>query len=193
MNTELMLDVGQANELKLAFRREGLWTNEKIKMLTEQKGLLGQVHEVLLGRAEIIPKKNVIDCDAVPFLPTGWQIEEHKKGGQFEWNPTKVSLWLAKGQQGGKWLIGRELRKELEDKPVLNVNVMDYLLKPENQHLIPEEWKGKAVFFWGTIYSDSDGYLYVRDLYWDGSRWYWHYRWLGGDWHDDYPAALAAS
>ncbi len=54
-NDELMLDVGQANEIKLAMRREGKWTNKEIKMLCERKGFLTQVHEVLLGRAEIKP------------------------------------------------------------------------------------------------------------------------------------------
>lgn len=52
-----MLDVGQANELKMAFRREGQWTNEDIKALCERKGFLHQVYEVLYGRAEIVMKK----------------------------------------------------------------------------------------------------------------------------------------
>ena len=53
-NNELMLDVGQADEIKLAMRREGFWTNEKIKNLCK-KGFLAQVLEVLEGRAEIVP------------------------------------------------------------------------------------------------------------------------------------------
>ncbi len=51
-----MLDVSQAHELKLAFRREGPWTNEDIKALSERKGLLRQVYDVLHGTAEIVVK-----------------------------------------------------------------------------------------------------------------------------------------
>jgi hypothetical protein len=54
-NNELMLDVGQANEIKLAFRREGNWDNEKIKILTERMGFLLQVLDVLEGRSHIVP------------------------------------------------------------------------------------------------------------------------------------------
>lgn len=50
---ELMLDVGQANELKLAFRRHG-WTNEEIKRLCEGT-VLGDVRRVIRGEAEIRP------------------------------------------------------------------------------------------------------------------------------------------
>lgn len=58
--SELMLDVGQANEIKMAFRREGPWTNEEIKMMCERKGFLTQVRQALLGQAEI---------NVVPLIP----------------------------------------------------------------------------------------------------------------------------
>jgi hypothetical protein len=62
-----------------------------------------------------------------------------------------------------------------------------------NSHLIPEEWKGKYVFFWGTIYRGSGDNLYVRCLCWGGGRWDWGYDWLGGGWDDGNPAAVPAS
>lgn len=68
---------------------------------------------------------------------------------------------------------------------------MDFYLA--NPHLIPEEWKGKAVFFWGTIYRDADGHLCVRYLYWRGGGWDWGYRWLDYVWDGDGPAAVPAS
>lgn len=51
MDTELMLDVGQAQELKLAFRKHG-WTNAEIKRLSEGD-LLAQVLMVMRGQAVI--------------------------------------------------------------------------------------------------------------------------------------------
>ena len=52
MDNELMLDVGQANELKMAFRRAG-WTNADIKKLSEGN-LAEQVLLVSKGLATIV-------------------------------------------------------------------------------------------------------------------------------------------
>src|SRR3989344_5319984 len=84
----------------------------------------------------------------------------------------------------------RKFRQKLQGEPVLNANILDYLLA--NPQLIPEEWKGKAVFFWGTIYRyrHSYGHLFVRYLYWDGEQWLWDYRWLDFDFLGGHPAAL---
>lgn len=185
--SELMLDVGQANELKMAFRREGQWTNEKIKMLTEQKGLLTQVLAVLDGFSEIKPMEFVIDCDAIPVIPSGLSIEKHVKGGAYRWVNEQIRLHLSKKQKNGKVVIGHDLRQELESESVLNACVLDFLLK--NPHLIPEEWKGKSIFFWGTIYRNAIGNLYVPYLYWNGGKWYSRFSWLGSDWNDNNPAA----
>jgi hypothetical protein len=123
-----------------------------------------------------------------PFVPNGWTVEEHRKGGLWKWNP-RISLYLSKKQKKGS-IGGHDLRKELSGQPVLNANVLDYLFA--HPELIPEEWKGKLVFFWGTIYRNSDGYLYVRCLGWDGSRWRWGHYWLGGGFGSRNPAALAS-
>ena len=104
---------------------------------------------------------------------------------------TKVNLHLDPGQRYGNVLKGTELRKKLEGKPVLNAVVLDHYLA--NPHLIPEEWKGKAVFFWGTIYRHSDGNLYVRYLFWNGPGWISVHFWLGHVWNDSNPAAVSAS
>ena len=185
--SELMLDVGQANEVKMAFRREGPWTNEEIKMLCERKGFLAQVHEVLLGRAEIKQVEYLVDLDAKPYIPDGWKVEEHIKGGQFKYDSAKVVLYRADEQKKGT-IQGNKLRKKLESKNPFNANLLDFLLK--NTHLIPDSWKGKFIFFWGTVYRCSDGALSVRFLYWDGGGWDWGRSWLGDGWYSDNPAAV---
>ncbi len=190
-----MLDVDQAGELKAAFRR-GNWTNAEIKKACEGD-FLARTRQALLGYSEIKQVSHVIDCDTDPFIPNGWRVEEHKKGGQFVWDPTKVELYLSKSQKDGKTIEGNKLRKELENDPVFNANLLDYLLK--NPHLIPEEWKKdekgntRDIFFWGTIYRDSDGSLYVRCLYWCDGQWNWRCGWLGFGWDDYAPAARRAS
>lgn len=132
---------------------------------------------------------HVIDCDAAPFVPKGWRVEEHQKGGQLSWDASKVKL-LVKLNEGESYVGGHELRKRLKDEPVLNANVLDHLLAyPE---LIPEEWKSGLVFFWGTIYRGSGDRLYVRCLSWHGRRWNWLRRWLDYGWNVYNPAASLA-
>jgi len=87
----------------------------------------------------------------------------NQKGGQFNWDASKVSLYLSDAQKSGKCIEGNKLREELAGKPVLNANVLDICL-PIRTH--PEEWKDKYVFFWGTIYRHLDGSLCVRCLCW---------------------------
>lgn len=149
-----------------------------------------EIREVLYERSEIVTVEHIIDCDKDPFVPQSWKVEEHIKGGHFEWDPAKIDLYLSKKQKKGV-IRGNDLRKELKGKPVFNANALDYLLS--NQHLIPEEWKGKFMFFWGTIYRSSTGGLAVRYLSWGVSRWRWNYRWLDYDWDVSGPAALLAS
>lgn len=186
MNDTLILDVSQAHELKMGFRRHN-YDNALIKQLSEGDNL-GKVREFLLGRAEFKLHERLIDLDANPFTSNGWTVEEHRKGGQWKWNPTLLVLYLSKKQQGGKVIYGIDLRKELAKKRVLNANLLDYLIKQENQHLIPESWKKdkngntRYIFFWGTIYRDGSGNLYVRCLYWDGGGWVSGYYWLNHDW-----------
>lgn len=196
--SDLMLDVGQANELKLAFRRAD-YSNDDIKRLCESNAL-ADVRSVLRGYATITIVEHIINCDADPFNPwskEGRTVEKHQKGGQWKFDPKQVEFFLSSNQKGDKAIEGNKLRKELAEKPVFNVNVLDYLLA--NPHLIPEEWKTggngntRYIFFWGTIYRLRDGGLYVRCLCWYDGRWDWGGRWLGNDWDSDGPAAVRAS
>jgi hypothetical protein len=188
MADTFVMSTRQAAELDHAFERNG-WTPAEVKQLSSG-GLLADFRRVLLGHAVITVPEHLIDLDADPFTPNGWKVEEHQKGGQFKWDASKVALYLSKKQQHGV-IEGNKLREELKGKPVYNANLLDYLLK--NPHLIPEKWKGKYVFFWGTVYRDSGGSLCVRDLFWGGGGWSWSGRWLDRGWFDDDPAAVPAS
>ncbi len=137
----------------------------------------------------------LIDGNVDPFVPPGLNKVTHRMCGEFEWDKDRFAdpklLYLDLRQQNGGTARGYELRDALEGKSILNANVLDWLLKHPAE--IPESWKGKAIFFWGTIYSsDAGDGLYVRFLYWDGGRWYSGYYWLGSDWDDSYPALLAS-
>jgi hypothetical protein len=201
--SNLMLDVDQAGELKAAFRRCG-YNNAEIKKLSTGD-FLAEVRNVLRGLAEIKPIEHAVDFGADPFLPAGCKVEEHqkgkvakleRKGDDVYLDGKKIEFWLSSEQKRGV-ITGNTLRAKLAGKPVLNANMLDYLLK--NPHLIPEVWKKdengntRYVFFWGTVYRSTAGNLYVRCLYWFGGRWDWYYYWLDFDFVDDSPAAVSAS
>jgi len=163
--------------------------NAIVKRLGGEEGAMS----FLRGDAEVVIKTHTIDCDAHPFVPDGWSVHKEDQlkssvSGQLRWNPDKVELHTCPEQEKGT-IEGNKLHKKLQGQPVLNANVLDYLLA--NPHLIPEEWKGKYVFFWGTIYRGSDGRLCVRCLFWRGGGWRWVGDWLDDDFGVHAPAALA--
>ena len=161
------MSVGLAHQLEHAFNRNS-WSAAEVNRLSEGS-FLALVREVLLGNIDI---QLIIDCDADPFVPDGWKVEEHQKGGSFKWDPAQTLLHFFRSRRGGKVITGNEIREELAGKPVLNANVLDFLLKYPD--LIPDEWKAwgpgcLSIFFWGTIYSGSRGYPIVRCLYFDNA------------------------
>jgi len=133
---------------------------------------------------------STIDTNKKPFITDGWTVEKHIKGGKLDFDASKIELYVTEKQKDS-YEKGEDLQKDLENKQVLNANVLDFLLK--NPHLIPEDWKGKAVFFWGTIYRDSNGDLCVRYLRWNGTKWDWGLGWLDNDFDGHDPAACLAS
>lgn len=183
------LSLGLMNQFGDALENAG-YTPAHIDRMRSRPELLKNIKAVLNGVAEIVLIKHVIDLDADPFVPEDCTVEEHQKQGQFQWDPAKIQLFLSKKQQKG-YIEGHMLRKELKGKPILNANILDYLFS--HPELIPEEWKEKNIFFWGTIYRDSDGDLYVRYLYWGGGKWCWDYGWLVIDLRVSSPAAVLAS
>jgi hypothetical protein len=125
--------------------------------------------------------EHMINLDAAPYLPDDWwEVEEHQKGGQFKWDASKIALRLYEDHSPGG-SFSNQLREKLKGRPVYNANLLDYLLK--NPHLIPEEWRDKEVFFWGTIYRNSGvvpnmfqrGDVCVRTLLWEelDGKWTW--------------------
>ena len=180
-------------ELLKLKEEEGLSDEEFHALLYSEAGAVRRRFFIKSGKAATTAVQHTIDCDAAPLCPSGWKIEEHRKGGQLAWDKEAQAkaLYLSQGQKGGGIVEGNKLREDLRNQPVLNANVLDDLLAHPEQ--IPAEWKGKYVFFWGTIYRDSEGSLCVRGLYWNGDQWSWRYYWLVRVWDGDRPAVVSAS
>ncbi len=135
--------------------------------------------------------ERIIDLDATPFIPKGLVLVGHKGGGQFKWNPARVSLYLSEGQRTRRWISGVKLREELKGKPVLNANVLDFLLA--NPELIPEEWTGKYIFFWGTSYRYANNDSGIRYLRRSGREWNCYDRPIRSVWFPEDPAAVLSN
>lgn len=176
------------NEFKKFLRKEPCWTNGDAK-----------------PQPASLPITITIDGDLNPRIPSGFYLTgegtEHRKmgkvtlekraDGKLYANGVEVVSYLSPKQKDGRYIQGHKLRKELKDKQVLNACILDALLA--NPQLIPDEWKTGYTYFWGTIFRDAGGSLYVEYLYWNGGRWYWICDWLDYGWSDDSPAASLAS
>ena len=158
-------------------------------------GATGEDFELIANRAASvlafsqIDASTFVDTSVAWVSPDGCSVESHTPGATVD--VRKITLHFDPGQMDGESIKGTELRKLLEGQPVLNACVLDHLLDHPEQ--IPEDWKGKDIFFWGTIYRDSDGRQYVRCLCWSGDAWFWRSCRLEGGWDDGSPAALTAS
>ena len=194
MADTFVMSARQAAELDHAFERNG-WTPTDVKTLSKG-GTLAEFRKVLLGHAIITALGHFIDCDADPYVPAGWKVFEHRKGGQFNFSAALVKFRLDSGQKNGEYIGGNKLCKKFLGKPILNANVLDYLLK--NPDLIPEDWKrdengnARYIFFWGTIYRYSYGHTCVRYLGWN-DKWCWGAYWLDDEFGRDLHAALRVS
>lgn len=162
-----------------------LWVASIVAIILEHTGEKAETPET----QSAVEQEIVINCDATPYLPSGWKVVKHQKGGMWEWDSTRVGLYLSNGQKNNGAVTGYNLFKELVNKPCLNANVLDWLLAHQGE--IPVEWRGSAVFFWGTVYRNQDGKCVVPYIYWDSGRWLWGDRQFDSGWDvNTSPAAV---
>ncbi len=179
-------DHGLIHEVVVTGSKAG-WDREDWAKLTHDVDFMRQIREVRLGRASIVAAEHVIDCDADPFLPTGWRVKEHQKGGKLTWDPCRVQLYLSQKQRNGE-VRGSKVCEELGERPKYNANVLDHLLA--HPHLIPAFWANRYVCFWGTEYRDQDHVGCVRCLCWSGGRPIWRGLPIDYAWNGSIYAAL---
>jgi len=139
---------------------------------------------------------HILDFDTLPYIPNGWSIHPEDQlasrlTGGWELDTSKIELHLDSGQQGNGLIKGGDLKGALEGKKVLPAHILDCLIRCPD--MIPDSWRWKAIFFWGTVYRTHEGDPCVRYLRWSGRMWTWHYYWLDCQWDVRGPAAICMS
>ncbi|MBT3730302.1 hypothetical protein HON59_00750 [bacterium] len=220
-------EIGLIHEVMITGGKIGVDKDFWIKLAHDEK-FFSEVVKVYKEIKEIKPKENVIDCDVAPFMPKAgtweerfWKLGSHVNNGIFKvekrddelyLNNRKVELHVSKEwREENLGTKEHELEKELDGKFVLNVNVLDHLLK--NPSLIPESWKQyeRGIIFLGTLYNYYrfvDDYpsistaemtpnVFVRLLVWEDNKgWVWY--WIGSDhntlnWYEGQPILFLGS
>ncbi len=182
----LGLDVGQAQELKLAFRRHD-WDNELIKRLCESN-ILGDALDILRGDAQAVPIERVVDLGAEPEIKDGSVVVKHVKQGVKPWRDIRLALIDPRDLHYTR--LGIPYDQEPPDQRIMEINprtmrphflkgqrpanilMRDFLL--EIPHLIPHDWVPRApIVFWGTV-CKSDTTYWVPGINQDFGGWYAH-------------------
>ena len=114
-----------------------------------------------------VPVEHIIDCDREPVSTMSWKIEKHVKGGVINFDPSKVTLYLSEKQKKGE-ICGDDLMRELNGLPIMNSNALTHLIR--HPEIIPNKWKRKKIYFWGTIQS-GEVYTFVHCLCWFDEKW----------------------
>ena len=193
--SNLMLDVDQAGELKAAFRREGSWTNEEIKVLCERKGFLTEVRKALKGYSEIkliehsIGINRLEKFDPATFMGDGWTIEEEDERAltlaKIDLSQVQMVDLLKRSESNIK---GEKKLKRLKEAGYICLDAKVFQTLWESKSLIPECWKEKvngktrSVFFDGTVLRSPAGIRLVLFLSWFNDMWHRNALWLECDW-----------
>jgi hypothetical protein len=109
----------------------------------------------------------------------GLEIEEQDKRSVMITEIDSSTIALESMLEGGTVISGEEHLRRLKQTGYTRLDAGIFQTFWENQHLIPEYWKGAAndpkhIFFDGTILRNQYG-RYVISLYWSMGEWRWTY------------------
>ena len=79
--------IGAMNKLADALDKAGFGASDVTKLTQYEK--LSSIRQLLDGNAEIVQLNHIIDGDADPFIPDGWNVVEHCKIGQMHGMPKR--------------------------------------------------------------------------------------------------------
>lgn len=109
----------------------------------------------------------------------GWELVEDLG------RPAKViiaDLETVSFLKGNETSVSGEVMRQraVELRANLGQRQAEFLL--EHQQEIPKEWRNYYLIFPGTLWRDSNGFLFVHVLHCSGERWGLRFIWLENDW-----------
>lgn len=140
---------------------------QTFKTLEQAKGFYEIAESGVEAKIENTPQP-------APWCPDGFTVE--KDNGNYTEEPSKISFKQASAA-------------EENNKEALNSNTLKYFL--DHQDKTPTDWKGRYVYFFGTVLRDSRGGRYVLCLCWGDGAWRWGYRWLVNAFYAQSQSAVA--
>ncbi len=120
-----------------------------------------------------VPAPVLIDCDGIPDAPfAGWTYEKEQLPNLLRGkiDIRQLDRFVTPAQHGGRAKIA-VMEEQLKDKLLVPVQVMLWLYRAENQHLIPGSWKRYYRTIFMTKFLGVGGYPVVIYLYWFDGRW----------------------
>ncbi len=189
------------HEFLLKLEQAGL-TTQDMQAITECPGntkALKLVNYVRRGYPDIIVPSSIIQAepfDPVAFLRQGWSIEREEQDErslaltEVDLSKVKLKTYLRKGEVS---ITGEEKLNRAKASGDIRLDARFFMALWNNKKLIPESWKGKTIYFDGTILRSPSGGRCVLCLYWLDDQWDWSYYWLEDGWHADEPSAVLAA
>lgn len=192
MDLELMLDVGQANEFKLACRRAG-YTNADIKKLCEGD-TLAQFLPVLKGQANIVTTKHIVGNANEVFqvvVDYSQTLSDMIASGHYDWvnsDITKEHFPITGNGtvdltpeliHFGKSMGTDNVLKDLDSRGLRPATLSELLAFGAK---FPEKQREFPIIGLGSVWTFSDGHRRVPflcedvalrelSLYWDDGGW----------------------
>ncbi len=149
-----------------------MYFNKATKTEEDEMVRIGSTPEVVVDRTNI---------PTYPHQTMKLVNPEMETVGPSRYNLSEVELWPSETQEKKSWrTTGHTVFKELEKEDfVLCLNLQDgIVIKEMGIKIFRKFWKGKRLFFWGTVVRYRNGNLYVPYLCEKSGQVIMRWKWL---------------
>ncbi len=116
-----------------------------------------------------------IDCETVPHCGNSYARDmvplsrnrqpRNRVRGQIVYDQKRIRVCMVDEKMPYRYMDRKAFFKTLSDRTLYTAHMLNFLMERRNQHLIPNDWKDKCVYFPGTVYSNPFGTLYMEGVY----------------------------
>ena len=184
---------GQLHELKRQIRQKSGYPHDPERLKAALQVIIVNPNCVFGTGTIIIDRSRPFD--PVKFIgQEGCTIEEEDERSLAITmvNLADISLETTLKESDNGRVQGEEKLRRLKDSGVIRLDAKVFQFFWDNKHFIPESWKGKVVYFDGTVLRSPSGSRCVLCLFWTGGAWDWYCLWLDRGWLAARPSAVLA-